>query len=147
MKLIDAQKEQIENLVKLEKRTFRDSWNADIFNYEIVFNPLSKVKVLIDNDVIIGYCDYWFSGEGIEIASIGVDPKYQGMGYASYMMDYIEDEAVRNFAHFITLEVRVSNESAINLYKSKGFKTVTVKKKYYSDNHEDAYYMVKEIQI
>ena len=46
----------------------------------------------------------------------------------------------------ITLEVRVSNEPAINLYKKRGFSTVCVKKGYYKDG-EDAYYMMKGVGV
>ena len=45
-------------------------------------------------------------------------------------------------AAYATLEVRVSNERAINLYKSLGFISVGKRKKYYEDNGEDAYIMV-----
>ena len=43
----------------------------------------------------------------------------------------------------ITLEVRVSNKVAINLYKSCGFNVVATRKRYY-ENGEDAYLMLKE---
>ena len=46
--------------------------------------------------------------------------------------------------HFITLEVRISNNKAINLYKKLNFQIVNVKKNYY-ENKEDALYMVKGI--
>ena len=41
----------------------------------------------------------------------------------------------------MTLEVRESNYSAINLYESVGFKIYGKRKNYYADNHEDAYIM------
>ena len=43
-----------------------------------------------------------------------------------------------------SLEVRVSNQSAISLYERYGFKQVGLRKAYYQDNHEDAYLMIKE---
>jgi ribosomal-protein-alanine N-acetyltransferase len=41
----------------------------------------------------------------------------------------------------VTLEVRVSNQVAQNLYRKYGFREAGVRKRYYSDNHEDALIM------
>ena len=43
----------------------------------------------------------------------------------------------------ITLEVRVSNQRAINLYKKFGFVEEGIRKEYYEDNKEDALIMWK----
>ena len=48
---------------------------------------------------------------------------------------------------FLTLEVRVSNQSAIALYEKNGFLQVNIKKAYYKDNYEDASYMVKPLGV
>ena len=48
-------------------------------------------------------------------------------------------------AEWMSLEVRVSNIAAQNLYKKLGFKTETIRKDYYQDNHEDAYLMLVKL--
>jgi len=50
-------------------------------------------------------------------------------------------------AEYLTLEVRVSNTAAIRLYEKYGFMTVNVKKGYYTDNYEDANYMIKPLGV
>jgi [ribosomal protein S18]-alanine N-acetyltransferase len=40
-----------------------------------------------------------------------------------------------------TLEVRVSNDEAIRMYESFGFRTAGVRRRYYHDNNEDALIM------
>ena len=47
-------------------------------------------------------------------------------------------------AAYATLEVRKSNLTAQNLYKSLGYVSVGVRKRYYEDNGEDALLMVCE---
>ena len=47
-------------------------------------------------------------------------------------------------AQRITLEVRVSNAVAQNLYRKYGFTVVGTRRRYYSDNNEDAYIMTTE---
>ena len=55
------------------------------------------------------------------------------------------DEAIKNESEVISLEVRVSNKVAINLYEKFGFITMRTRKSYYQDNHEDAYEMAKAL--
>ena len=57
----------------------------------------------------------------------------------SYLIQVAEDNKVVN----ITLEVRISNIIAINLYKKFGFKEVALRKYYYGD--EDAILMEKQV--
>jgi len=51
------------------------------------------------------------------------------------------DEAVRRGATWLTLEVRVSNDIAQDLYRKYGFAVQGTRRRYYSDNNEDAYVM------
>ena len=54
-------------------------------------------------------------------------------------------DAIAKECDTMSLEVRVSNDKAIALYKKNGFITVNTRKGYYQDNHEDAYLMVKPL--
>ena len=60
-------------------------------------------------------------------------------------MDKIISVANESKCENITLEVRVSNVAAISLYKKYGFIIANIRKSYYSDNHEDAYLMIKPL--
>jgi ribosomal-protein-alanine N-acetyltransferase len=60
------------------------------------------------------------------------------------MMEAIDQMCVENECEFLSLEVRISNIPAQNLYKKFGLEIVSVRKDYYSD-HEDAYLMVKAV--
>jgi ribosomal-protein-alanine N-acetyltransferase len=55
----------------------------------------------------------------------------------------LEDIATEKELSFITLEVRESNESAINFYDSQGFEKIAVRKNYYSNPIENAVLMTK----
>ena len=60
------------------------------------------------------------------------------------LMLHLIDECYEQMIKYITLEVRVSNIPAINLYEKFGFSSVGVRKKYYQDNNEDALIMFTE---
>jgi ribosomal-protein-alanine N-acetyltransferase len=51
------------------------------------------------------------------------------------------DEALTRGANWLTLEVRVTNAAAQALYQKYGFSTHGTRKRYYSDNNEDALIM------
>jgi ribosomal-protein-alanine N-acetyltransferase len=75
------------------------------------------------------------------ITTIGVLPEYRGNGLGELLMVTLCTEAMRHGAEWVTLEVRVSNESAQALYRKYGFTQQGIRRRYYSDNGEDAYIM------
>jgi ribosomal-protein-alanine N-acetyltransferase len=75
------------------------------------------------------------------ITTIGVLPEYRGQGLGELLLVTLFTDAMRRGAEWVTLEVRVSNESAQALYYKYGFTQQGVRRRYYSDNGEDAYIM------
>ena len=90
---------------------------------------------------IAGYCNLRvIAGEG-ELMRIAVHPDRRGRGYARILMDTLVRSARERGVSVITLEVRNSNQSARNLYKSYGFVEEAVRKGYYTEPVEDAIIM------
>jgi ribosomal-protein-alanine N-acetyltransferase len=83
----------------------------------------------------------WIVFDEAHITTIGVDPPYRGRGFGELLLLALIDEAVRRGANWMTLEVRVSNTIAQDLYRKYGFAIQGVRRRYYSDNDEDAYVM------
>lgn len=80
------------------------------------------------------------------ITNIAVHPSYRKMGVGHSILKTMFYEALRNGAEKMTLEVRASNRNALNLYSRVGFRAEGVRKRYYSDNNEDALIMWKTIE-
>ena len=93
---------------------------------------------------IVGFIGFWIKFEQAEITKVSIAKKFQGHKLSKLLMQDAEKRIVLAGCVNITLEVRVSNEIAINLYKSCGFRIVTTRKKYY-ENGEDAYLMLKDL--
>lgn len=114
------------------------------FNYELnegSFNNEFLKILLYDENKIKGILVYEFLYDRIEIDYIIVDINYRNRGIATKLLKYMENEYkdIKN----ITLEVRESNEVAINFYLKNGFKEVTKRKNYYKD--EDGILMIKNL--
>lgn len=137
----------IDTIIALEQELFSSPWDKEAFYYELEKNVFSTILVLENDDEIVGYIGMWLLGDQTQITTLGIKKVFQGNGYAKILMDKCE-EITRslNYAN-INLEVRVSNQKAINLYKKCGFKIITIRKNYYQDNHEDAYLMIKEMEV
>lgn len=90
---------------------------------------------------IVGFAGMWTVYDEAHITTIGVDPELRGQGLGEWLLVHLIDEAVRRNAGWLTLEVRVSNEPAQALYAKYGFTVHGTRKRYYSDNNEDAHIM------
>jgi len=120
-----------------------DFFNQNVKEFSVDYlskeNPFLKNYVYLVNDNPVGLISYSLIYDRIELDYIWVSPDFRCMGIASKLMDKMISEEVLN----ITLEVRSSNTSAINLYKKYGFKVASVRDKYYGS--EDAYLMIREM--
>jgi [ribosomal protein S18]-alanine N-acetyltransferase len=90
---------------------------------------------------ILGYAGMWLMVDEAHITTIAVRTEWRRRGYGELLLVSLVDAARDIGISRMTLEVRVSNESAQNLYRKYGFEQRGVRPRYYSDNNEDAYIM------
>ena len=106
-------------------------------------NPFRKrIEYLID-DKSVAFLEYSLIYDRMEIDNIRVDDEHQGEGIGTKLMAHLISVAIENRVDNITLEVRISNEKARNLYKKFGFREVALRKYYYGD--EDGILMEKNV--
>lgn len=130
----------IDTIANLEQVCFSDPWSRESVRAEIEDNHLALYIVAQIGEEVVGYAGIWWIVDEGHITNVAVSPEYRGkhIGEAiiATMLDVAREEGINKF----TLEVRVSNEPAINLYSKFGFESVGVRPKYYKDN-EDAMIM------
>jgi ribosomal-protein-alanine N-acetyltransferase len=90
---------------------------------------------------LVGYGGLWLMMDEAHITTLGVSPEYRGKGLGEFLLIGLIDVAMALGASWLTLEVRISNKTAQNLYEKYTFKVSGRRKGYYTDNNEDAYIM------
>ena len=93
------------------------------------------------DDFIAGFVGVWHIADEAQIVSIGVRTEYRGLGLGEMLLLSAIERAITHELRHVTLEVRVSNRIAQNLYKKYGFTERGLRKGYYTDNREDALIM------
>lgn len=94
-----------------------------------------------DDFAIAGYVSVWYQGDEAHIVEIAVRETLRGNGIGELLLIGSLREAVAYGSQVMTLEARVSNFIAQRLYEKYSFKSVGIRKGYYSDNREDAVIM------
>jgi ribosomal-protein-alanine N-acetyltransferase len=104
----------------------------------------NRNNVTEDEPQIVGYAGMWSMADEAHITSIAsrVDWRHKGIG--EIMLIYLIEMAMAQKMRTVTLEVRVSNKIAQNLYSKFGFENVGIRKGYYLNNKEDAIIMTTE---
>jgi len=127
----------------IEHSTFAIPWSLDSFEKEAV-NPCARYLVAELEGKVIGFAGVWLVLDEGHVTNIAIAEEHRGKGYGRELTQALMQYAANLGIAYVTLEVRRSNERAQNLYKSLGFVSVGVRKRYYEDNGEDAYLMVNQ---
>ena len=135
----------VDEVAELDKKCFAIPWSRRSFADETK-NSLATYFVAVDNGKIAGYCGYWSIADEGDITNIAVLPQYRRMGVASELLNALIKSTIEKNIIKLNLEVRKSNAPAKALYEKFGFFVIGERKRYYSDNNEDALIMTKIIE-
>ncbi len=130
----------VEQVAAIEKEIFADPWSEQSFQHSMKV-PQNLYLVVEENDKILAYCGLWGVAEEGQICNVAVKEEERGRGLATMMLSELLKQGSEMGIKAFTLEVRVSNASAIHVYKKLGFETAGVRKNYYTKPNEDALIM------
>ncbi len=134
----------VDAVARIEEATFARPWSRESFRQELTRNAVARYLVAEENGQILGYAGAWVILDESHITNIAVREDARGRGLGKRLTSELLQILSNLGACYATLEVRVSNIRAQNLYKSLGFISVGKRKRYYEDNNEDAFLMVCE---
>ncbi len=132
---------------RIERRSYATPWSRSMFAGELA-KPSSICLGAFDSDgedgrlagylIVSRYVDAW------HVMNVAVDPDHRGRGIATMLLERLFELTADDARRGYTLEVRVSNATAIALYERLGFQSRGIRRGYYTDNREDALIMWKD---
>ena len=145
-KLRRMRSSDIDQVHALEERIFPTPWTRKSYEFEVERNPASEQWVIEawaehGEWIVVAYTVCWKLGDELHIANLAVSPKFRRRGLGRRLMQHVLARAAQQSMKSATLEVRSGNHAAQNLYVSFGFEVVGRRKRYYSNNREDALLM------
>jgi len=136
----------IEQVLAIEKAAFATPWTHEAFLFEMEQNEHAFYVVGELDGEIIGYCGSWLVMDQATITNIAITPQYHGRKLGAVLLGYVLQALQAAGATDVSLEVRVSNERAQQLYRKFAFVSGGIRKGYYVDNHEDALVMWRKFE-
>ncbi|MBO5208914.1 MAG: ribosomal protein S18-alanine N-acetyltransferase [Lachnospiraceae bacterium] len=132
----------VERISQLEEETFSMPWSRDAF-LEMIEKEDARYYVAEADGEVVGGCGVlMIAGEG-DITNVVIDKNYRNQGIGTKMLQYLIEDGYQNGLTAFTLEVRVSNESAIHVYEKLGFFSEGIRPNFYEKPTEDAMIMWK----
>lgn len=138
---------QLKEVLKLNLRCFKagENYTKYTFSYLLSEPNTLSYRVVTPNENMVGFIFIMLSENGAgHITTIGVAPEHRRRGLALKLLRHTENALRKREISLITLEVRVSNTPALNLYQSLGYSIIQNLKSYYN-NGEDGFLMVKPL--
>ncbi|MBI4639722.1 MAG: ribosomal protein S18-alanine N-acetyltransferase [Candidatus Tectomicrobia bacterium] len=142
-KMVEA---DLDEVVVIEKQSYASPWPRALFLSEL--RDVNSAHLLVARPVhrgtpdhVLGYICFWVVVDEAHIVNVAVHPLYRRQGIGEKLMRETLQYAREVGCLRATLEVRVSNHGAQRLYEKLGFIPVAIRKRYYSDNGEDAIVM------
>jgi len=139
--------EDLDAIEVIERRSYPTPWSRSMFLGELAkptsvclgaFEADDEEGALVGYLIVSRYVDAW------HVMNIAVDPAHRGRGVATMLFEHLFELTADDVRRGYTLEVRVSNTTAIALYERLGFTSRGLRRGYYTDNREDALIMWKD---
>lgn len=139
-KLVPMDRSTVPDAAAIDRECFSRPWSEDMLAEELYNDNASYILAVADDGTVLGYAGLSVVLDEGCIEKVAVKGQYRRMGVADALVDAFVRFGAAHLA-FITLEVRASNDPAIQLYMKHGFEQVGRRKNYYADIHEDAILM------
>ena len=138
--------EDIAQVSDIERRSYEFPWSHGVFRDCLLAGY--QCFVLERDGIVAGYAILSIAAGEAHILNLCVDPKHRQLGYGEQLLDEILRKSQGSEVKEVFLEVRPSNETALALYRKKGFRQIASRPAYYQaqEGREDAAVLAKRIK-
>jgi ribosomal-protein-alanine N-acetyltransferase len=128
-------------VMRIERRAHPKPWSLGVFTSELAQGDARFYLVLKVDGKVAGYGGLMFAADEAHVTNIAIAPSLRRQGLGSHLLAELAREGVRRHCTAMTLEVRMGNSAAQDLYRKFGFVVAGVRRNYYPETGEDAYIM------
>jgi [ribosomal protein S18]-alanine N-acetyltransferase len=132
--------QHLDALMEIDHRCFGGHWSRDTYQRELASSSGHFIGRFHQQE-LVGMGCFWSILDEAHITLMAVLPEYRGRGWGKDILVGLLAEAVAIGMNHATLEVRISNTIALQLYAKMGFEALGQRKKYYQNPEEDAIIM------
>ncbi len=131
----------------IERRSYEFPWSHGVFRDCLLAGY--QCLTLIRDSRVAGYAILSVAAAEAHILNLCIDPEFRSLGYGERLLDELLYRARSASVREIFLEVRPSNETALALYRKKGFHQIAARPAYYQANkgREDAAVLARKLVI
>ena len=133
---------RLDAVLAIEQTAYAQPWSRG--NFADSLRAGYQAQLLMADDAILGYFIAMKGVDEVHLLNITVAPDHQGQGWGRVMLDALAIWSRGQGAQWLWLEVRVSNQRALQIYERHGYRRVGERKGYYPAGHgrrEDAVVM------
>ncbi len=139
--LVPMRRRHLRSVLRIEQEVYPRPWSASLFLSELAMRNTRAYYVARVGRDVVGYAGLMVTIDEGHVTTIAVDPSWHRHGIGTRLLLVLARDAVARGASAMTLEVRMSNTGAQDLYRRFGFSPVGVRKNYYQETNEDALVM------
>jgi [ribosomal protein S18]-alanine N-acetyltransferase len=139
--LVPMRRRHLRSVLRIEALVYPRPWSLSLFMSELALRSTRAYWVARVDGAVVGYCGLMVTGEDGHVTTLAVDPAMHRRGIGSRLLLALAGEAIRRGATGLTLEVRMGNQAAQELYRKFGFRPAGVRRNYYVETNEDALVM------
>jgi ribosomal-protein-alanine N-acetyltransferase len=139
--VVPMRRRHVRGVLRIEQQVYPRPWTMSLFLSELALRSSRAYYVARIGRDVVGYGGLMLSADDGHITTLAVDPRWQRRQIATRLLVVLAREAIERGARSLTLEVRLSNRPAQELYRRFAFAPVGVRKNYYAETNEDALVM------
>jgi ribosomal-protein-alanine N-acetyltransferase len=123
--------DDVDAVTAIEKLVFTDPWPKSAFREMLeISNRVNLLLIAPDGD-LAGYIFAQIVADELQIQNIAVAPPYRRQRLGALLLGKAEEEGAARGALCSVLDVRATNEAALGLYQSFGYRMIGRRKNYY----------------
>jgi ribosomal-protein-alanine N-acetyltransferase len=139
--VVPMRRRHLRSVLRIEAQVYPRPWSMSLFLSELGLRATRAYVVARVGREVVGYAGLMMTGPDGHVTTIAVDPRWHRHHVGSRLLLALAREAKAREAEHLTLEVRMSNRGAQELYRRFGFEAAGVRKGYYTETGEDALIM------